>query len=558
MQPAKQPAKQPADPAARAAHNAQWWHKAVIYENHLPSFRDGDGDGIGDLAGLTQSLDYLADTLGVDSVWVGPCYESPLLDNGYDISDHCAVEPVFGDLDTLDRLLSEAHRRGMKILLDYVPNHTSDQHPWFVESRSSRDNPRRDWYVWRDPRPDGGPPNNWTSEAGGSVWEFDPHTGQCYLHSHLVEQPDLNWRDPAVRTAMYDVLRFWLDRGVDGFRIDVAHLLMKDPQFRDNPPDPAGRSNPYDIQHPDFATQLHVHDRLHPDTHMVLREIRGVIDSYPDRVIVGEIEAMAWPEWAAFFGTDLDELHLPFAFRLIETPWEPALLAAEIGELETAVPAGGWPVLALGNHDRPRLATRLGRAQARVAAVLLLTLRGTPSMFYGDELGLLDQPVPRERQRDYFARATGGVSRDPTRTPMPWDGQTNSGYSTAPADDLWLPVCGAAETINVEAQLGDADSHLSLYRRLLTLRRGSPALHGGSYDEISSSGRCLVYQRLAGGDRKVIALNLTGQPAQVELPAAGPVVLSTHLHREGRATGTVLELAADEAVVIDAPRDAAT
>jgi glycosidase len=296
---------------ARRPARPRWWQRMVLYESHLPSLRDGNGDGIGDLEGVIRSLDHLVH-LGADAIWVGPFFRSPLLDQGFDITDHCDVEPLFGDLATVDRLIAEAHRRGVRVIVDYVPNHTSDRHPWFVASRSSRDDPKRDWYVWTDA------PNNWTSEAGGSVWEYDAGSGQYYLHSHLKEQPDLNWRNPEVRAAMLDVLRFWLDRGVDGFRIDVAHMLMKDPELRDNPPNPGGAANPYDIQHPDFASQLHVHDRMHPDLHAVLREIRALLDSYDgDRVAIGEIEAMDWERWAAYFGDDLDELQLPFAFRLI-------------------------------------------------------------------------------------------------------------------------------------------------------------------------------------------------------------------------------------------------
>ncbi|MGH3463213.1 MAG: alpha-amylase family glycosyl hydrolase, partial [Kribbellaceae bacterium] len=334
------------DRPARSVPQTLWWQGAVIYENHLPTFRDGDGDGVGDLRGLVDSLDYLAEVLRVDAIWVGPFYRSPLLDQGFDISDHYDVEPVFGSLATVDKLLAEAHARGLKVIADYVPNHTSDQHPWFVESRSSRDDPRRDWYVWADPHPDGSAPNNWISESGGPAWELDAATGQYYLHSHLLEQPDLNWRNPQVRSAMLDVLRFWLDRGVDGVRIDVAHMLMKDPLLRDNPPNPSGEPNPWDIQHPDFTSQLHVHDRLHPDVHEVLREIRGVLDSYDDRVAIAEIEALSWEPWAEFFGAELDGIHLPFAFRLIETAWQADALAAELRELQSALPPAAWPCLA--------------------------------------------------------------------------------------------------------------------------------------------------------------------------------------------------------------------
>ncbi len=536
-----------------------WWQRAVIYENHLPSFRDGNGDGVGDLAGLRMALGYLSDTLGIDALWVGPFYRSPLLDQGYDITDHCDVESVFGTMADFDRLLEEAHRRRIRVIVDFVPNHTSDQHPWFIESRSSRTNPRRDWYLWRDPAGDDGPPNNWTSEAGGSVWELDPLTAQYFLHSHLVEQPDLNWRNPEVRGAMLEVLRFWLDRGADGVRIDVAHMLMKDPELRDNPVWDVPQANEYDLQHIDFASQHHVHDRGHPDVFDALREIRQVVDSYPDRICIGEIEGMPWTDWAKYFGERLDVLHLPFAFRLIETPWRAGALADEVDAMLDAAPPGAWPILALGNHDRSRLATRLGPAQARVAAVMLLTLPGTPTLLYGDELGLEDQVVPVERQRDRFARMAGGASRDPTRTPMPWTTGRNGGFSDADEHLLWLPVANRLSERAVTTQLGDDSSSLALYRRVLTLRRRSAALHAGAYCRFvpaTPNGEVWVYERSAGDDRKVVALNLAPQWQRVEIETVGRVVVSTAPDREGRTVAGCVDLAPDEAVVIDieAPR----
>ncbi|WP_314173905.1 alpha-amylase family glycosyl hydrolase [Streptomyces winkii] len=537
-----------------------WWHGAVIYENHLPTFRDGDGDGIGDLQGLTDSLDYLAETLDVDGIWVGPFFRSPLLDQGFDISDYRDIEPVFGTLDAFGRLVSAAHERGLKIIVDYVPNHTSDQHPWFLESRSSRDNPMRDWYVWADPRPDGSPPNNWVSEAGGSVWEWDERTGQYYLHSHLKEQPDLNWRNPQVRAEMLDVLRFWLDRGADGFRIDVAHMLMKDPELRDNPPSPGAGANQYDVQHPDFHTQLHIHDRLHPDVHGVLKDIRKVLDEYDGRVAIAEIEALDWHEWAAFFGSELDEVHLPFAFRLIETSWRAGSLAEELRRLDEALPRGAWPILALGNHDRPRLATRLGKGQARVAAMMLLTLRGTPCLFYGDELGMRDQPVPAERQRDYFGLVSDGVSRDPIRTPMAWGPEPGGGFSTAPPDEFWLPVSVEKDTVNVATQLADKDSMLNLYRRLTGVRRESAALRHGDWRLLPSEGDStepgpgvLTYERWLGNDRKIVALNLSASDCLVRLPAGGAVAVCTDVAREGEPVAGQIVLGPDEGVVVDVP-----
>jgi alpha-glucosidase len=281
--------------APNAERRREWWRDVVIYEDHLLSFRDGNGDGIGDLIGLTEGLDYLAGTLGIGAIWVGPCFPSPLLDTGFDVTDYEDIEPTFGDLAAFDNLVSEAHARAVRIIADYIPNHTSDQHPWFLASRSSREDPKRDWYVWRDGEAPGEPPNNWISEVSGSVWEWDEQTGQYYLHTHLKQQPDLNWRNPEVRAAMLDVLRFWLDRGVDGFRIDVAHILMKDPELRDNPPNPDPVVNPFELQAADYYTQLHVNDRLHPDLHEVLREINSVLREYDgDRVAIGEVEATDW------------------------------------------------------------------------------------------------------------------------------------------------------------------------------------------------------------------------------------------------------------------------
>ncbi len=528
-----------------------WWHGAVFYENHLPSLRDGNGDGVGDLSGLIKSLDYLADTLGVDAVWVGPFFRTPMLDQGFDVIDHMQVEPLFGDLDTFDRLVAQAHARGLRVIVDYIPNHTSDQHPWFLDSRSSPDSPKRDWYVWRGPKQGGGVPNNWTSEAGGSVWEWDEATEQFYLHSHLVEQPDLNWRNPEVVAAMLDVLRFWLDRGVDGVRIDVAHMLMKDPQFRDNPEAPEGNANAFDLQHADFGTQLHIYDRRHSDTPEALAQIRAVVEGYPGAVTIAEIEAMPWEDWAAYYGSALDGMHLPFPFRLLETPWRADLLRAELEALYAAMPAGAWPIVALGNHDRIRLATRLGLGQARVAAMLLLTLAATPCLLYGDELGLVDQPVPRARQRDYFARSSGGVSRDPTRTPMPWDEGPNFGFSTAAQAALWLPVALNGDEINVAAQLREPSSMLNLYRRLLKLRSTTPALQHGSIRFLgnSASQDALCYQRQWGDDHLVVALNLSSRSATVEIGSTASVLLSTK-GTPSRSVDPTLVLEADQGVVL--------
>lgn len=507
---------------------AAWWHEAVMYHVYLPSFRDADGDGYGDFDGLRAALPYLADTLGVDAIWISPFFRSPWRDGGYDIADHTAVDPRFGDLAAFDRLVEAAHARGLRIIIDYVPNHTSDEHPWFLDSRASRDGPKRDWYVWADARPGEQYPNNWVSEAGGSVWEWDEPTRQFYLHSHLREQPDLNWRNPEVRAAMLDVLRFWLDRGVDGFRIDVAHMLMKDPELRDNPPNPDPTVNPYDNQHPDFTTQLHVYDRRHPDLHDVLRDIRRLLDEYGDRIAIGEVEVMPWADWAEYYGAELDELHLPLNFQLIETPWEARLVREALDALEAALPDGAWPVNNMGNHDRSRLASRYGQDAARTVAMLLLTARGTPLLYYGDELGMEDVHVPRHLQRDGFADRDGGPTRDPGRTPMPWHGGELAGFAPPGTSITWLPLGPDVSERNVQAQLADPSSPLALYRALVALRRERPELRRGILRTVDAPEGVVAFVRESPEGRLLVALNLTDDHRPSPAPASVTPVISTH------------------------------
>ncbi|MBV9077236.1 MAG: alpha-amylase, partial [Methylobacteriaceae bacterium] len=358
-----------------------WWKDGIVYQIYPRSFQDSNGDGVGDLAGITSRLGYIAD-LGVQAVWISPIYPSPMADFGYDVSDYTGIHPLFGDLADFERLVAEAHRRGLKVILDFVPNHTSDEHPWFIESRSSRDNPKRDWYLWRDPKPDGSAPNNWVSNFGGSAWQYDERTGQYYYHAFLREQPDLNWRNADLREAMFDVLRVWLDRGVDGFRVDVIWHLIKDAEFRDNPPNPA-----YHSGRPEIESLLQEHSADQPEVHEVIAGMRRVIDSYQDRVLIGEIY-LPIERLVAYYGKDLTGAQLPFNFQLIQTAWNARAISRLVAEYEAALPAGGWPNWVLGNHDQPRIAARIGAAQARVAAMLLLTLRGTPTMYYGDEIGL--------------------------------------------------------------------------------------------------------------------------------------------------------------------------
>jgi alpha-glucosidase len=523
-----------------------WWQRGIIYQIYPRSFLDCNADGCGDLPGLIARLNYLAE-LGTDAIWLSPIYPSPMRDFGYDVSDHTNVHPMFGSLADFDRLLAEAHRRGLKLILDYVPNHTSDQHPWFIESRSSRTSPKRDWYLWRDPAAGEAPPNNWLSHFGGSSWELDRHTGQYYLHSFLAAQPDLNWRNPEVRAAMHDVLRFWLDRGVDGFRVDVLWLLIKDEQFRDNPPNPAWRDG-------DSPTAQHVmlYSADRPEVQEVVAGLRRVVDEYPERVLIGEIY-LPIERLVAYYGANLQGAHLPFNFQLLEAPWNARGIATLIDEYEAALPAGGWPNWVLGNHDKPRIGTRVGVEQARVAAVLLLTLRGTPTMYYGDELGMLNGDIPPDRVQDPVERNLPGLGlgRDPCRTPMQWDASNNAGFTTGTP---WLPIDDDYPIVNVESQSADPASILTLYRQLITLRRASPALAHGDYEPVAMTGDLLAYIRKLGAQRFLIALNLGNDPHAVSFTAGvsrrGQIAISTHLDREGEIIHGDLNLRANEAVVL--------
>ena len=537
-----------------AGEVSPWWRGGVVYQIYPRSFQDSDGDGVGDLRGILARLDHL-ERLGVDAVWISPIYPSPMADFGYDVADYCGVHQLFGTLDDLDRLAAELHARGMRLILDFVPNHTSSAHPWFAEARASRGNPRRDWYIWRDPGPDGGPPNNWLSNAGGPAWTFDEATGQYYYHAFLPQQPDLNWRNPAVRAAMHDALRFWLRRGVDGFRVDVIWHLMKDPDLRDNPPNPAYREG----IDPPFARVQQLHNADHPDIHAVVAEMRAVLDEFPgDRLLIGEIY-LPLERLVAYYGRDeLAGADLPFNFQLISADWHAPTLRRMIAEYDAAVPPGGWPNWVLGNHDQPRIASRVGRAQARVAAMLLLTLRGTPTLYYGDEIGMENVPIPPERERDPFGMNMPGTGqgRDPERTPMQWDASPNAGFTT-PGAEPWLPLAADWRENNVEAQRRDPRSMLSLVEALLRLRRAEPALSLGSYRTLSVEGDVLVYARQGLGKAFVVALNLTPEPRAVafargELPG-GRVVISTHMDREGEPVGADggLALRGDEGVVVE-------
>jgi alpha-glucosidase len=507
--------------------DAAWWQRGVIYQIYPRSFMDSDGDGVGDLPGVLSRLDHLT-WLGVDALWLSPVYPSPMVDFGYDISDYRDVDPLFGSLADLDRLVAAAHRRGLRVLLDWVPNHTSDQHPWFLASRSGRDDPKRDWYIWRDPRPGGGPPSNWLDYTGESAWRWDERTGQYYYRVFLDSQPDLNWRNPRVQAAMFDTLRFWLARGVDGFRIDVLSLLVEDDQLRGNPPNPnyrPGEDFPY-------MRELSVWNVDRPETRELATQIRKVVDEFgDDRVLLAEL-VLPLEQTVAYYGADGAGIQVPFNFELLTAAWEARGIAGYIDRYLAALPAGA--------------------AQARVAAMLLLTLPGTPILYQGDELGLGDVPIPPDQVMDPVARLMPGRGRDPERTPMPWEGGPGAGFSTGRP---WLPLGDDNQARHVAAQRGDPASMLSLHRRLLRLRRSTPALHAGAYDPLEAGGDVLAYLRTApGGARYLVALNLGPRPARLAGPGlagAGRVALSTHPDRDGDPVAAPLDLRGDEGVVVE-------
>jgi alpha-glucosidase len=518
-----------------------WWQAGIIYQIYPRSFQDSNGDGIGDLAGIVDRLPYLRQ-LGVDAIWLSPIFPSPMADFGYDVSDYVGVDPIFGSSTDFDALVTAAHGLGLKIILDLVPNHTSDQHPWFVESRSSRDNAKRDWYIWRDAKPDGSAPTNWMSEFGGSAWQYDESTGQYYYHAFLDKQPDLNWRNPAVRNAIYDVMRFWMRKGVDGFRVDVIWHLIKDEEFRDNPGNPgftAGRP-PHEAVLPLYST-----DR--PETLDVVTEMRRVVDEFEDRVLIGEVY-LPVDRLVAYYGKDLSGAHLPFNFALLSAPWNAFAIGELIARYEAALPLGAWPNWVLGNHDRPRVATRVGEAQARVAAMLLLTLRGTPTLYYGDEIGMRQVVIAPDQVRDPFEKNVPGigVGRDGCRTPMQWSTAKHAGFS---AGTPWLPLDRDYAQQNAAALAADPHSILSLYVKLIDRRKRMPELVFGGYEPIETPGDVLAYRRVYDGEAVLVALNFSGAPLSLHVEA-GNILLGTGLDRQGENVSGLLELHANEGLIV--------
>ncbi len=501
-----------------SAGSAPWWKHAVIYEIYPRSFADGKNCGMGNLKGITEKLDYLSD-LGVDAIWLTPCYPSPQVDFGYDISDYCAIDPQYGTIEEFDILVKEAEKRKIKVLMDLVLNHSSDHHPWFIESRSSRDNAKRDWYIWRDGKDSSGtkPPNNWLSLFGGPAWEWDEKTKQYYYHFFYKQQPDLNWRNADLRKAMYDVVRFWLDRGVAGFRLDAITTSYEDPSLKDNPIKPG--TNAYGDPNMDYKYNYRL-----PEVHDLLRELRQVSNSYSgDRVLIGETSVDNVDQLSQMYGKNDDEVQLPmnFFFAYVNKLSAPEF-RQRIREADNNI-AHGQPVYLFSNHDQVRHYVRYGDGQhndqiAKLMSALLLTLRGTPILYYGEEIGMENKdPVRKEDVKDPIGIVgwPKEKGRDGERTPMQWSAETNAGFSTVKP---WLPVAENYKTHNVRSESDDPASILNFYKRLIKLRRENHALKYGDYIELDRENtNVLSFLRKHGQKAVVITLNMSDKPQDIKL-----------------------------------------
>jgi len=534
----------------------RWWRGAIIYQIYPRSFLDLSGDGVGDLRGIEARLDYVA-SLGVDAIWISPFFLSPMADFGYDIADYCAVDPLFGTLDDFDRLLARAHALGLKVMIDQVLSHSSSEHAWFKESRSSRDNDKADWYVWADARPDGSPPNNWLSIFGGGAWQWEPRRGQYYLHNFLVSQPDLNFHNPAVQQAALDNVKFWLDRGVDGLRLDAINFCFHDRQLRDNPAKPAhlriGRGfapdNPY-------AFQYHHFNNTQPENHAFLERLRVLMDQYPDVGALGEISA------EDLLGTMTDytragRLHMGYSFELLTDDGSPGFIRRTVEELESQM-REGWPCWSVSNHDVPRVVTRWGKGSkhphlASQFNALAGSLRGSICIYQGEELGLPEVEVPYEAVQDPYGKAfwPNFKGRDGCRTPMPWQPGDHAGFSQA---GPWLPVPDEHRALSVANQEADPDSTLQRFRRFLGWRRRQPALLAGDTRFLDVPAPVLAFERRHARQRLLAAFNLSDQEQAVALPGAWTPD-DSHGLLAGRLAGGLLQLPARAVFYATAPAD---
>ena len=519
-----------------------WWRGAVIYQIYPRSFKDSNGDGVGDLLGIAEGMSHIA-SLGVDAIWISPFFTSPMKDFGYDVSNYCDVDPLFGTLADFDWLIERAHTQGVKVIIDLVLSHTSDQHPWFVESRSSRDNPRADWYVWADPKPDGTPPNNWLSIFGGSGWQWDARRCQYYQHNFLTSQPDLNFHCPEVQDALLETARFWLDRGVDGFRLDTINFYVCDKELRDNPPLPVEERN--DSIAPSvnpYNHQRHIYDKNRPENLDFIMKLRALLDTYPAAALVGEVgDAQRGMEILGEYTSGSDRAHMCYAFEFLANNFPNAGRVAEVMALVDRVAADGWACWAFSNHDVVRHVSRWGldHAASRAYATLLMCLRGSVCIYQGEELGLHEAEVPFEALQDpygieFWPEFKG---RDGCRTPFPWDGRLqNAGFSEAMP---WLPVSYEHHRHALAGQEADPGALLHHYRRVILLRHDHPALRRGKQSHVKAEGSVVIFERMDETEHLFLAFNLSEEPAEIAAPAGewqalGQDVNGVTPHGDGR------------------------
>jgi len=507
-------------PAAAPAN--PWWRGATIYQIYPRSFLDTNGDGVGDLPGIIERLDYIA-SLGVEAIWVSPFFKSPMADFGYDIADYRAVDPIFGTLTDLDRLIAKAHGLGLKVIIDQVLSHTSDQHAWFQESRESRDNPKADWYVWADAQPDGTPPNNWLSIFGGVAWQWEPRRSQYYLHNFLAQQPDLNFHNPEVERAALDNLRFWLERGIDGLRLDAINFCFHDVQLRNNPPRPENtrKAVGFKADNP-YGYQWHHYNNTQPEMLPLLERVRKLLDEFPDVVALGEISSDDSTATVAEY-TEAGRLHMGYSFELLSNDSSPRHIRATVEELRTRAP-DSWPCWTISNHDVERVVSRWGRSAPQLPhfatqlTALITALRGSVCIFQGEELGLGEAELPYESLRDPYGIAFWPAfkGRDGCRTPMPWDSNERAGFTSA--EEPWLPVPAQHLALSVAAQERDSTSALHGFRRLLAWRKQQPLLISGDIEFLASTEAVLAFRRFDGTDALLAAFNLSADEASVSLP----------------------------------------
>lgn len=532
----------------------RWQNVNALYQIYPRSFYDASGDGIGDIRGITEKLKYLKgepDSLGIDAIWIAPFYTSPMADFGYDIADYCDIDPVFGTLDHFRELLGEAHSRDIKVMVDLVPNHTSNFHQWFIDAKSSKDNPQRDFYVWRDAKADGSPPNNWLSVFGGSAWEWDETTQQYYLHSFLKEQPDLNWDNPAVRAAMKDVLRFWLDMGVDGFRVDAARYISKDTQYRDDKPNLAfGKSGSSEDP---FHSMMHDNSQYGSNLFTYLQELTEVVEQYDDRIMVFEDypeESRGIAEQYRAFYDIHPGLGMPFNFQGMYCQWDADAFGSFIEDFQSLLHPGERPLYCFGNHDQSRIASRFGTEQARLVGLLQLTLPGLPVIYNGEELGMEDGVIAPDQVQDPAEYYTPGIGlgRDPQRTPLQWSADPYAGFSNVRP---WLPVGERYQVLNVESESADADSSLSMYRALLSLRRNDVTMREGNF-QLSSrpSSQVLTYRRQSTDGTYIVALNFSSNVQIIDDGSVGVLVASTHPSTPPDVSGSQIVLKPYEGILL--------